>query len=254
VITRVLFSLAILLLFTPNFLVFGQVVDVERQRMNAKENGLSGAVNLSGSYLDNDKVIYTYTVLSNLQYRTGKNLFFLIGDYKISRSSDTDFQDAAFLHFRYNRALSNHITAEAFTQIQDDKISLLKYRFLAGVGARLTVVDNESFKMNLGIIPMYEFEELLDAASTTHQDFRISQYLNAVLNISEIADFYSTTYFQPIFDQWEDYRLHNESRLEVTLTEKINLNVTNTYSWDANPPSGAPKKRISLKVGFGLDF
>lgn len=252
-IRRFFFCSVVLSLFTFNLLI-AQVVDVERQRMNGQENGLSGAVNLSGSYLDNDKIIYTYTVLGNLQYRIEKNLFFLIGDYKISRSSDTDFQDAAFLHFRYNRPLRDQITAEAFTQIQDDKISLLKYRFLAGVGARVSLVQNESINMNFGVIPMYEFEELLDVTSTTHQDFRISQYLNTVLNISKTADFYTTTYFQPIYNKWEDFRLHNESRLVVSLTESLNLNVTNTFSWDAKPPSGAPKKRISLKVGFGIDF
>lgn len=242
------------LLFIISNQVQSQVVDIERQRMKTVENGLSGGVNISGSYLDNDEIIYTYSVISNLQYVSGKNLFFLIGDYKISRSSDTDFQDAAFLHLRYNRPLNNLITAEAFTQIQDDKISLLKYRFLTGAGARIAFINSESIKMNAGIIPMYEFEELLDAASTTHQDVRISQYLNIVLNISETANFYTTTYFQPIYNLWEDYRLHNESRLVVSITERINLNVNNTFSWDAAPPNGAPKKRISLRVGFGLDF
>ncbi|GAB5408640.1 MAG: hypothetical protein BalsKO_10050 [Balneolaceae bacterium] len=222
--------------------------------MKTEQNGLSGSLNVAGSYLDNDEVIYTYSVVSNLQYQSGKNLLLLIGDYKISRSSNTDFQDAAFLHLRFNRTLSNRITAEAFTQIQDDKISLLKYRFLGGLGARIALVQYETIKMNVGIIPMYEFEELLDDASTTHQDIRISHYLNAILNISETTDFYSTTYFQPIYSTWEDYRMHNESRLVVSITESVSLNVTNTFSWDADPPSGAPKKRISLKVGFGLDF
>lgn len=253
-ILRSLFCYAILLIFISNNILLAQVVDVERQRINAEDNGLYGALNLSGSYLDNDQIIYTYTVLTNLQYRLDKSLFLLIGDYKISRSSDTDFQDAAFLHFRYNRPLKYRITAEAFTQIQDDKISLLKYRFLTGVGARLALVQNGSFKINFGVIPMYEFEKLLDTFSTTNHDFRISQYLNIFYNISTTADFYSTTYFQPIYDQWNDYRLHNESRLVVTLTKSVNLNVTNSYSWDASPPDGAPKKRISLKVGFGLDF
>lgn len=253
-ILRSLFCYAIFLLIISNNLLLAQVVDVERQRINAEDNGLYGALNLSGSYLDNDQIIYTYTVLTNLQYRLDKSLFLLIGDYKISRSSNTDFQDAAFLHFRYNRPLKYRITAEVFTQIQDDKISLLKYRFLTGVGARLALVQNGSFKINFGVIPMYEFEKLLDTFATTHHDFRISQYLNVFYNISTTADFYSTTYFQPIYDQWNDYRLHNESRLVVTLTKSVNLNVTNSYSWDASPPNGAPKKRISLKVGFGLDF
>ncbi len=222
--------------------------------MKTEEIGLSGAVKMSGSYLDNDKVIYTYSALGNLQYQSEKYLLLLIGDYQISRSSNTDFQDAAFLHLRYNRPLREKITAEAFMQIQDDKISLLKYRFLTGMGARFALVQDASIKMNFGIIPMYEFEELLDVTSTTHQNFRFSQYLNVVLNLSETANFYTTTYFQPIYNQWEDYRMHNESRLVVSITESINLNITNTYSWDSDPPSGAPKKRISLKVGFGLDF
>ena len=249
----ILFSLLFLLLFVSPFLK-AQVVDIERQRLSSDEKGLRGGANISGSYLDNDEIIYSLKALGNLQYRVKNNLFLLIGDYKISRSTDTDFQDAAFLHLRYNRTVSNLITTEAFMQIQDDKISLLKYRFLAGAGARIKIISNESLLINFGAIPMYEFEELLDDASTTHQDIRISQYLNAVVGISEAVDFYSTTYFQPIYNLWEDYRLHNESRLEVTLTEKANLNITNTYSWDANPPIGAPKRRVNLNVGIGIDF
>ena len=252
-IKQILISLTFSTLFIFNSL-HGQVVDIERQRINAEEAGLSGALNLSGSYLDNDKVIYTYTLLTNLQYRRGKNLYFLIGDYKVSRSSNTDFQDAAFLHFRYNRPVYKGVTIEAFTQIQDDKISLLKYRFLTGVGARFKLIEEQSVLINFGGIPMYEFEELLDDASTIHKDLRISQYLNIVLNISEAADFYTTTYYQPVYDQWSDFRLHNEARIVILLSERMNLNITNTYSWDANPPSGAPKKRISLNVGLGLDF
>ena len=230
------------------------MVDIERQRLNSEEKGFHGGANVTGSYLDNDEIIYSFKVLGNLQYRVKNNLFLMIGDYKISRSTDTDFQDAAFLHFRYNRSLIRLITLEAFTQIQDDKISQLKYRFLTGVGARVKLFEKKSFLINFGVIPMYEFEELLDDAATTHQDIRISQYINLVFGISDEVDFYSTIYFQPIYNNWEDFRLHNESRLEVTLTRKINLNVTNTYSWDAKPPVNAPKRRINLNVGLGLDF
>ncbi len=251
--TKIFFFTTVIVLLMSN-LLFGQVVDIERQRIDSENNGLSGSLNLSGSYLDNDQVIYSFNVLSNLQYRKDEHLFLLIGDYKISRSLNTDFQDAAFLHLRYNRPVRKGVTLEAFTQIQDDKISLLKYRFLSGVGARLQLINDQSLLVNFGVIPMYEFEELLDDASTIHRDLRISQYLNIVLNISETADFYTTTYYQPIYNLWEDYRLHNESRLVVLLSEKMNLNITNTYSWDANPPVGAPKKRINLKVGLGLDF
>ncbi len=242
------------MLFITSNSNIAQVVDIERQRLNSEENGLSGSLNLNGSYLDNDKVIYTLNILSNSQYRLDNNFFLLIGDYKISRSSDTDFQDAAFLHLRYNRSLTKTVTLEAFTQIQDDKISLLKYRFLSGVGGRIALVNNESLLLNIGAIPMYEFEELLDAASTTHQNIRISQYTSFVFKISESADLYATTYYQPIYNEWNDFRLHNESRVVVVLSEKMSLNISNTYSWDSNPPSEAPKKRINLKVGLGLKF
>lgn len=251
---RLAFIKLLFLLLLASLPLKAQVVDIERQRLNSEEKGLHGGANVSGSYLDNDEIIYSLKALGNLQYRLKNNLFLLIGDYKISRSTDTDFQDAAFLHLRYNRTVTELITTEAFTQIQDDKISLLKYRFLVGAGARIKLIGKESLLVNFGVIPMYEFEELLDDASTTLQDLRISQYLNMVIGISETVDFYSTTYFQPVYNLWEDFRLHNESRLEVTLTQKTNLNITNTYSWDANPPIGAPKRRINLNVGLGIDF
>lgn len=233
---------------------YGQVVDIERERNTDDSKALSGEVDIKGTYLDNVEVIYTFSLGGNIQYTSGQNVFLSIADIKITKSESVDFQDAAFLHFRYNRIITNLITLEAFTQIQDDKISKLKYRFLTGAGVRFTLTKDSKFRAFAGVLPMYEFEEIDDASSTINKAVRISQYLNMSLELSENSSVYTTTYFQPVWDGWSDARLHNETKLEFDITDKLNFNVTNTFSWDAEPPLGAPERKLELKLGLGYEF
>ncbi len=233
---------------------YGQVVDIERQRNSDESKALSGEVDIKGTYLDNVEVIYTFALGGNIQYSSGQNVFLSIADIKITKSESVDFQDAAFLHFRYNRIMTDLITLEAFTQIQDDKISKLKYRFLTGAGARITLTKDSKFRAFAGVLPMYEFEEIDDASSTINKAVRISQYLNMSLDLSDNSSIYTTTYFQPVWNGWSDARLHNETKLEFDITDKLNFNITNTYSWDAEPPAGAPERKLELKLGLGYEF
>lgn len=233
---------------------YSQVVDIERERSTDESKALSGEIEIMGTYLDNDEVIYTFSLGGNIQYTNGNNVFLSIADIKITKSESVDFQDAAFLHFRYNRIISDLITFEAFSQIQDDRISKLNYRFLTGAGVRVTLNNGEKFRAFAGVLPMYEFEEIDDAASTINKALRISQYLNLSLDLTDQASIYTTTYYQPVWNGWDDARVHNETTLEFDITKNLNFNITNTFAWDSDPPVGAPQRKMNLELGLGYEF
>src|SRR5690606_41037490 len=88
-------------------------------------------------------VIYTFQFIPHVQYKWERDLLLVVADYKLTKSDDVSFEDAAFLHFRHNREFTELFRWETFTQIQHNKMSKLKYRYLAGSGPRLRLVGND---------------------------------------------------------------------------------------------------------------
>ena len=227
-----------------------QVVNIEKSRKATDTTGFAGGMELRGSYLDYENSILSLSVIPDVQYKTQKDLFLFLGNYNLTKSELLKFQDAAFAHFRYNRKLNNRVRWEAFTQLQNDLIAKLRYRFLIGTGPRLKLLEFEKFRLYSGTLPMFEWERLKDAASTAHTDFRLSQYFSFTLDINDQARLISTSYYQPLLKKWSDYRIYSENQLSVKIFEKLRLNVTGTYAWDEVPPTDAPRRLLRLATGF----
>lgn len=246
--------LMVLLLVYAGISLSGQIVNMESLRKPTDTTGFAGGIALNGNYLDNDKVIYTLGFEPNVQYKTGKNLFLVVGDYKITRSEKQAFQDAAFLHLRYNYKISDRLRWEAFTQLQDNKIIKLQYRFLAGTGPRFKIVGKEAFRLYLGLTPMYEHEQIDDDQNTINNSVRLSQYVSITIRIGDHAELYTTSYFQPVIDKFRDYRFFNEQKLKIHLVGNLTCNVSGVYTWDSRPPEGAPGRTLQLRTGVQYNF
>lgn len=232
----------------------GQIVNVESLRKQTDTTGFAGGIEFNGTFLDNDKVIYTFQLLPHIQYKWERDLLLIVGDYKLTKSENVSFEDAAFLHFRHNREFTDLFRWETFTQIQHNKVSKLEYRILAGSGPRLKLIGKEVFRMYLGIIPMYQYERIQDEAGTLETNLRLSNYLSFTINLSDQAVLYSTTYFQPIWNTWRDYRFFNEQKLSVKLIGNLNLTASSVYTWDNRPPEGAPPRTLQIKTGLLYGF
>lgn len=246
--------LMVLLLVYAGISLSGQIVNMESLRKPTDTTGFAGGIALNGNYLDNDKVIYTLGFEPNVQYKTGKNLFLVVGDYKITRSEKQAFQDAAFLHLRYNYKISDRLRWEAFTQLQDNKIIKLQYRFLAGTGPRFKIVGKEAFRLYLALTPMYEHEQINDDQNTINNSVRLSQYVSITIRIGDHAELYTTSYFQPVIDKFRDYRFFNEQKLKIHLVGNLTCNVSGVYTWDSRPPEGAPGRTLQLRTGVQYNF
>ncbi len=231
-----------------------QIVNVESLRKQTDTTGFAGGIEFNGTFLDNDKVIYTLQVLPHVQYKWDRDLLLVVGDYKLTKSDDVAFEDAAFLHFRHNHEFTDLFRWESFTQIQHNKVTKLDYRILLGTGPRLKLIGQEKFRMYLGIIPMYQYERIQDEEGTIEDNFRLSNYLSFTFLLSEQALLYSTSYFQPVWNTWKDYRFYNEQKLEVKLIGNLHLTVSSVYTWDNQPPEGAPPRTLQIKTGLLYSF
>lgn len=231
-----------------------QIVNAESFRKKTDTTGFAGSVAMNGTYLDNEKVIFTLGFVPHVQYKWKQDLLLMVGDYKITKSNKIAFEDAAFLHFRYNHEYTDLLRWESFTQIQDNKISKLKYRILLGSGIRLKLMGTDLFRLYLGVIPMYEVEQINNLEQTINKYVRVSQYISMTLNISTHTQLYSTSYYQPRIDAFIDYRFFNEQKLSVHLLKNLYLNVSTVYTWDNFPPEGAPARTFQTKTGLQYKF
>lgn len=248
------FIVFIVLFTAAKTATIAQIVNVETLRKQTDTTGFAGSIELNGTYLDNEKVIYTLGFEPHIQYKWERDILLMIGDYKINKSEEVAFQDAAFLHFRYSHEFTDLLRWESFTQIQHNKVAKLDYRILAGTGPRLKLIGKDFFKLYLGVIPMYEFEQINNEEQTINKNVRLSQYLSMTFKISENAHLFSTSYYQPILGEIRDYRIFNEQKLKVSLRKNLLLTLSSIYTWDNRPPEGAPARTFQIKTGLEYKF
>lgn len=149
-----------------------QIVNVESLRKQTDTTGFAGSIELDGSYLDNEKVIYTVGLETDIQYKWERDILLMIADYKINKLEEVAFQDAAFLHFRFSHEFTDLLRWESFTQIQHNKVAKLDYRILAGSGLRLKLLGKDRFRLYLGVIPMFEYEQISNEEQTINKNLR----------------------------------------------------------------------------------
>lgn len=246
--------LTILLLFGSVILALAQIVNVESLRKQTDTTGVAGGVLLSGTYLDNARSIYTVDFKPHIQYKWKRDLLLLVGDYKITKSENVDYKNASFVHLRHNHEFSDLFRWETFSQVQYNKVSNLHFRLLIGTGSRMKLAGNQYFRIYLGIIPMYQYEEIADEARSTESNFRFSNYVSVTILLGDRASFYSTSYHQPVMNEWSDYRFFNEQKWSVDLFQRLALTIQSVYTWDNRPPEEAPARTLELRTGLQFSF
>jgi putative salt-induced outer membrane protein YdiY len=244
---------ALLFGFLP--LAKGQIVNIEKQRIASDSTGWFGSANVSFSGSKTTKSILALSTGTFLECKSksNKDLWLFITDLSFISADKEKFSNTGFGHIRYNRKLGKAIRWEFFTQIQYNSLTKIDTRILGGSGLRFKLTPYETAKFYLGIAYMYEYEQLLDPI-VYHRDHRMSSYFTFTLTPEEQVTFMSTLYVQPLLTDPNDYRLSNETTLNVGITKKLSLKSSFKYAYDAFPPEGVPKSTYYFSNGLEVDF
>ena len=98
---------------------------------------------------------------------------------------------------------------------------------------------------------MFEYERLTPAAMEEPTNYvRLSNYASLRLKVSETAEAFGVVYVQPRFNDFEDFRLLHESRLDVKLTEHFKVRVRAATRHDTQPPIGVEATDVMLTTGL----
>lgn len=218
----------------------------------------AGNANLTFNYQKTNDIslnVFKSSLSAQVKSKNLKHILLTLGNYDLASSNKSTINNAGFGHIRYNYKYNKWLRWEVYTQLQFNELLSLKHRYLAGTGARIKLNRGEVVKTYLGISSFYEYEQIQDFQQTVNEDFRMSNYFVLSLKFPKNrGELTSTTYFQPLFRQFEDYRLTNQSLIQLNINKYLSLTTSMNYFFDFNPPTGVKRETFSINNGLRLTF
>lgn len=248
-----LFLVSGLLFFVTIANLQAQVMNIEQERIKTDTTGWAGTAQLSFQYLKNTAEVWNAGGHLHLQYKTNKSLYLCLTNYTLSKSAGADYANAGVQHLRYNYKITDWFTAEAFTQAQFNKLLNVDFRWLLGAGPRFKVVKTKPFRMYAAALYMYEYEELADT-TLIHRDHRLSTYASLTLKIKDNLSLINTTYFQPKFSDFSDFRLSSQTDMKIGISKHFAFKVSYVYYYDAVPAEQVPHETHALVNALSFEF
>lgn len=243
------------LLFGISWQAQAQLVNIESRRMQTDSIRFTFRGDLSTSYVNNNGS-EVFQIGSNLatqvKSRDLHSIWFLIVDYKLIRAGGADFENAWMAHVRFNREITHFFRVEAFYQSQLNRILDVNARNLIGGGIRLKLLAKDHARLYWGHAYMYELEHS-DELDLTIRDHRYSTYLSFSANFpNSKVSILNTIYFQPLFRSIQDFRILEQFKLDVPVSEKVNLFAGFDHFVDSITPRNRRQFNTTTKFGIGL--
>jgi len=244
----------LLLSLVFSFSVFSQIVNVEKKRKNS--NGFQATIGIDFNIKETGNRIFELKNNIDLQYAQNAHKIILLNSIKMLNVDNGSLINNGFQHLRYNYTVkdSSFLTFEAFVQHQYNEQKLLKKRFLAGVGPRFRLIQNSTISCFFAPLAMYEYEELSDKINTETNLFRIDSYTNISISLSKLVSFNNITYFQPNFNNFNDYRISSETGLRFNINKHLAYSTSYAFDYDNLPPTEIQDTFWYFKNSLVLEF
>jgi hypothetical protein len=239
---------------------YSQLVNIESQRIQTDSIRfvINGDLSYSSQKNNNEKFsVFGASFTSQLKTKSLKDIFLLLASANYSKVNEYDLSNSLLIHGRYNRKLSKFIRLEAFLQYQTNKLLGIDYRELIGIGPRFKITNKKDLKLYYGLLYMHENEKTINENNLICYSNlnRISTYLSGSIKLAkDIGEFTTVTYYQPCINDFNNYRLNNQSSLTFTLTSHVKFTNTLTVLYDASPPIGISKSNVSFTNGIKISY
>ncbi|MCX7863403.1 MAG: DUF481 domain-containing protein [Bacteroidales bacterium] len=233
--------------------IYSQVVNIEKLRSQDTSKPVVGKTELTFDVNRSINTIFTLKNSTRLQYNYLKNTYLWLADLQMMQVDTIRYISNGFLHFRYNYDFRNKwLIAEAYTQIQFNRIQKILRRFLWGSGFRYVLFNLDKYKIFAGTSIMYEFELYID--KTYKDNVRNTFYVSINLKPNDTFLFSHTTYYQPQIDNFLSYRITNETAIDAVIIKNLSFRTKFNYFYDSKPAPAVQKIFYSLHNGIAYKF
>jgi hypothetical protein len=219
----------------------GQIINIEAGRVSKLNDGLKGNVNFGGSYIRNAVDILSLNIGSRLTYKKHRHIGLFIANLQLLQANGNPLAQVGWLHARYAHDTRTPFMPEAFSQIQFNPVQRIDHRLMNGLGTRIKALESDSLPVNLylGALIVQEYERLTEQAQfQVNRAFRLSSYVNLTVKPTPGANLTLTGYYQPKLDEWSDYRVSMDTRLQFAITTMVGFTFTFHLMYDNAPPPG----------------
>lgn len=241
-----------LFVFFWSFCINAQVINIENKRFLNDTNGFIGRSDLNFNVTQNTQQVLTLGINLHAQYQHNRHRFLMISDLAFIKASNQNFVNNGYQHFRYSYKLNNRITWETFTQAQYNLVLKLDKRYLAGAGPRFKLLKKNHFRLYAAILYMYEFQSQ-NMETIIQYNHRLSSYLTFNFNFDKL-DFTSTTFYQPLLNDFNNYRIATDNTIDISISTHFNFRVGFNLLYDDRQPPGIPDIVYVLKNGLSFKF
>ncbi len=230
-----------------------QVINIENKRFLNDTNGWVGNTDFVFNLQQNTQQVMAFSNTLRVQYQKNKSRFIFINDISFIKAGKTNFVNSGYQHLRYNYKVSKFLTIEAFTQTQYNPVLKLDFRYLIGAGPRIKLLKKENAKIYFASLYMYEYDDIVNDAVNIYEH-RLSTYLTCTFTVFKNVELISTTFYQPNLENSNDYRIANDSGLEISINKHLNFKSTFNLLYDTYQPIGVPNLVYQLKNGLSIKF
>ena len=247
---RLLTLIMLILLGTK---IHAQIVNIEQKRLQKDSIGWTGDVHLNFAIQRTTKNLLNIQSGGHVSHHFKNSQLLLLGELGLVRGEGEKFSNNGFGHLRYTIDKSKWLSYELFTQLQYNTLTKINSRWLTGGGIRLHLTQFENAPVTWGLLYMYENEEVIDP-SELNNHHRMSTYFSFEMKPQSSVSFLSTTYVQPRIDQWSDYRILNENKFNLSITENLHFSIRFQLTYDSQPPVEVPSLTYDLSNGLKYRF
>ncbi len=230
-----------------------QVLNIEDERIKTDTTGWSGSAAAGINLMKSTDKLTDLSGKIHLQYKSPNSLYLILSNFNFIKAGKTNFSNNGIQHLRYNYTISDWLVAEAFAQAQFNKIIGIKFRSLFGAGPRFKVVKTDPFRLYAAWLYMYEYEEM-ELETLINRSHRISSYVSFTLKLNKNVRIINTTYFQPLVNNFADYRLSSETDFVIKISKKLAYALNYNYYFDSEPPANVPQTIYSITNKISLSF
>ena len=247
------YCIVIYVIFIPA-LLNAQIVNIENQRLQSDTTGWLGSLGTNFLFEKNAVQVVNINLNAHVEYKTPKSLYLFIGNYNFLRGSGQTLSDNLFYHLRYNYKINKWLRWEVFTQLQQNNVTGIALRLLAGTGPRFKLYRNKQLALYAATAAMYEYEKEQTTPSIYHHNIRSSSYISFTYKPAENAEVTGTLFYQPLYSKPGDYRILNEINVKFKIVKHFSFVTGWFYLYDSAPAASTPKLNYSISNGIQYNF
>lgn len=248
---RFIFFVCIVLL---PFFLSAQIVNIESRRLQSDTLGWLGSFGTNFLFQKNAVQVLNINLNAHAEYKTKKNLYLFLANYNLLKGSGKTLSDNLFYHLRYNYKINKWLRWEVFIQLQQNNITGIDLRLLAGTGPRFKLKGTKKFALYTATTAMCEYEKEETMPPVYHRDIRSSSYITATYKPAENTEFIGTVFYQPLYHNFNDYRVLNELSIKFKIVKHLSFTAGWYYLYDSKPAALTPKLNYSISNGIEYGF